>query len=484
MVSVPPKVLISYSHDSPEHEQRVLELADRLRADGIDCTIDQYVVTPAQGWPRWMDKQIRDSDFVVMVCTETYYQRVMGEEEPGKGLGVRWEGHLIYQAIYRAESMNTTFIPVLFESGDNAHIPAPLQSTNYYSLDTRSGYEDLYRRLTNQPRAVKPELGKPRSLPPAERRSEGAADPKVLLSDLPIDRERLDAERRQREANDLLKAKRRQDEQDRSATESNESRSDRQEAERQELVLIGDEAHWRELIAFHDYGHDRFKSVAKSRPFTYSFTEFTIAIEGRMHRLWDAHECFDPAFSGWCAPQEKFSCSTNGQAQEQFWFQETQEIPGGFDPGGFDFRIFGPSARLFRCVGFNVEDNHEYFYGSWGMFLGVRDQQWAIEQTLAAGIKFSKLLCCEAESPMRFMVNWQGLKNRRLVVEPAGYTWDEIGECAENTAQFRGVLPLGASKEVIEQEACAAVGMLIRSVAERKISERELRSFFKSDIGI
>src|SRR5258705_5882703 len=76
MAAGPPKVFISYSHDSPEHEQRVLELANRLRRDGIDCTIDQYVVVPEEGWPRWMDKQIRDSDFVVMVCTETYYQRV------------------------------------------------------------------------------------------------------------------------------------------------------------------------------------------------------------------------------------------------------------------------------------------------------------------------------------------------------------------------------------------------------------------------
>src|SRR6516225_4657152 len=100
MASAPPKVFISYSHDTPQHAQHVLELASRLRADGIDCIIDQYVVSPAEGWPRWMDKQIRDSDFVVMVCTETYYQRVMGEEQPGKGLGVRWEGHLIYRAIY------------------------------------------------------------------------------------------------------------------------------------------------------------------------------------------------------------------------------------------------------------------------------------------------------------------------------------------------------------------------------------------------
>jgi len=31
-----PKVLISYSHDSPEHSRRVRALCDRLRADGIE----------------------------------------------------------------------------------------------------------------------------------------------------------------------------------------------------------------------------------------------------------------------------------------------------------------------------------------------------------------------------------------------------------------------------------------------------------------
>jgi hypothetical protein len=63
MASDPTKVLISYSHDSPEHARPVLEMANRLQADGIDCTIE--------GWPRLVDKEIRDSDFAVMVCTET-----------------------------------------------------------------------------------------------------------------------------------------------------------------------------------------------------------------------------------------------------------------------------------------------------------------------------------------------------------------------------------------------------------------------------
>src|SRR5271166_874106 len=185
MASKPPKVLISYSHDSLEHEQRVLMLADRLRGDGIDCMIDQYVLVPEEGWPLWMERQIRDSNFVLMVCTETYLKRVLSEEQPGKGLGVRWEGNSIYNAIYNAGVMNTKFIPLLFGVGDASHIPMPLKGTPFYEALTEAGYEDLYRRLTNQPRAEKPELGKLRSLPPAERKSEGALGSLVNVPNLP-----------------------------------------------------------------------------------------------------------------------------------------------------------------------------------------------------------------------------------------------------------------------------------------------------------
>jgi hypothetical protein len=45
------KVFISYSHDSPEHSERVLALSNRLRALGIDAELDRYHVRPTQGWP-------------------------------------------------------------------------------------------------------------------------------------------------------------------------------------------------------------------------------------------------------------------------------------------------------------------------------------------------------------------------------------------------------------------------------------------------
>jgi hypothetical protein len=176
------EVFISYSHDSVEHVQLVLELSNRFRFDGVDCVLDQYETSPPEGWPRWMDKKIRDSKYVVLICTEPYFRRVMGEEQEGKGLGVRWEGNLIYQHFYNAGTINHRFIPVVLEQNHRQFIPTPLQGATFYSLDNESDYDDLYLRLTDQPKVRKPNLGKRRSLPGRPVKT----NPAMFLS-MPID---------------------------------------------------------------------------------------------------------------------------------------------------------------------------------------------------------------------------------------------------------------------------------------------------------
>ena len=160
-----PRVFISYSWDSPEHLDHVLALANRLRSEGIDANLDQYEPSPPEGWPQWMERQIRTSDFVLVVCTETYLRRFNGEESPGMGHGVRWESLLTVQALYNQGSLNSKFIPVLFESGKFADIPTALQGTTFYQTDQEAEYEKLYRHLTGQLYTEKPKLGKRRELP-------------------------------------------------------------------------------------------------------------------------------------------------------------------------------------------------------------------------------------------------------------------------------------------------------------------------------
>src|SRR5260370_41694668 len=156
-VNVPVAAFVSYSHDSPSHRRRVADLATRLRAEGVDCEVDQWVVSPAEGWPSWMVKRIRDARFVLVVCTEHYHQRVTGLDDDG-GLGSRWEGALITQELYDAGGANTKFIPVVFEPGDVQYRPAFLRGATYYDLSIEGEYDRLYRHLTEQPATEKPPL--------------------------------------------------------------------------------------------------------------------------------------------------------------------------------------------------------------------------------------------------------------------------------------------------------------------------------------
>jgi len=169
---------------------RVLALSNRFREEGVDCNIDQYEESPPEGWPKWMDRQIENADFFLVVCTEIYYRRVMGTEEKGKGLGVRWESTLTYQHLYDAGSENIRFIPVLFQPEDVKHIPKPLKGATFYDIDSRQGYEDLYRRITNQPKHLKPKLGKSKTLPHRERKQDFLV-PQVFLAKLPTTDQKL-----------------------------------------------------------------------------------------------------------------------------------------------------------------------------------------------------------------------------------------------------------------------------------------------------
>jgi hypothetical protein len=166
------KVFISYSHDSEGHKNRVYDLSEKLRRDGIDCHIDQYEISPLEGWARWTRNQIRQADFVLVVCTETYERRYEGTEAAGKGAGAKWEGGIITQELYESEGHNSKFIPVVFSAQDTTHIPLDLRRGTFHIVDSEKGYEGLYRHLTGQPAAVKGVLGKLRPMPALKRRED------------------------------------------------------------------------------------------------------------------------------------------------------------------------------------------------------------------------------------------------------------------------------------------------------------------------
>jgi TIR domain len=178
------KVFISYSWDSEDHKKKVLSLAQALRDDGVHCTTDHYVMSP-DNWDRWMLDQIDESDFVLIICSERYYQRYRGKEEVNKGLGATWESTLIMGQIYDNQGKNGKFYPVFLTPPDRKIIPDGIR-TSFYDLSgydvsnldidpnrliNDGGYKDLYRLITDQPSVLPKKIGTLKKLEPIERLS-------------------------------------------------------------------------------------------------------------------------------------------------------------------------------------------------------------------------------------------------------------------------------------------------------------------------
>ncbi len=65
MTKSPPRVFISYSHDSAEHKEWVLNFATTLRMRGVDAVLDQWDLKPGDDLPHFMESQLETSESVL-----------------------------------------------------------------------------------------------------------------------------------------------------------------------------------------------------------------------------------------------------------------------------------------------------------------------------------------------------------------------------------------------------------------------------------
>ncbi len=155
-----PKVFLSYSWDSDDHKDWVKEFATRLRADGIDVTLDQWEAVYGDQLPGFMESAVRESQFVLIVCTPNYKAR--SEEREG---GVGYEGDVL-TAEMMTDRNNRKFIPVLRSNTWKNAAPSWLSGKVYSDLSndqySEQNYQDLVRTLLGM-REPPPPIGKPMS---------------------------------------------------------------------------------------------------------------------------------------------------------------------------------------------------------------------------------------------------------------------------------------------------------------------------------
>lgn len=102
---------ISYSHDDANHEKWVESLAKRLELSEVDVVIDNWSLKLGDSMTRFMETAVRNSDFVLMICTPEYKRRSDLREKFGTG----YEAEIL--ATKRLLEGSGRFNPVL-RSGD------------------------------------------------------------------------------------------------------------------------------------------------------------------------------------------------------------------------------------------------------------------------------------------------------------------------------------------------------------------------------
>lgn len=155
-----PKVFISYSWTSPEYEDKVLNLAKRLKTDGINVILDKWLLKPGNDNINFMEKCVKDEtiDYVLILLDKGYTEKA----NKRKG-GVGIETQIISKEVYD-DVEQRKFIPIIFDRNEKGEVDVPvyLRTRFHFDLtreDIENQYVDLVKTIYNKPIYIEPELG-------------------------------------------------------------------------------------------------------------------------------------------------------------------------------------------------------------------------------------------------------------------------------------------------------------------------------------
>ncbi|MCD6384661.1 TIR domain-containing protein [Candidatus Sumerlaeota bacterium] len=157
-----PKVFISYSWSSPQHEQWVINLATELRHSGVDVILDKWDLKEGHDAIAFMEKMVTEPEIkkVIIISDRVYAQKA----DSRKG-GVGTETQIISKEIYDKVEQDK-FVVVIAEKDEsgNPYLPTYYKSRIYIDLSEPDSYienfEKLLRWIYDKPLYKKPKIGK------------------------------------------------------------------------------------------------------------------------------------------------------------------------------------------------------------------------------------------------------------------------------------------------------------------------------------
>lgn len=157
-----PKLFISYSWSSHDHEQLVLQIATELTESGVDVILDKWDLKEGHDAYAFMEKMVTDPEInkVAIISDRNY-----AEKADGRSGGVGTETQIISREVYEKQEQDK-FVVVVTDRDESgkAHLPTYYKSRIYIDLSEPDSYaenfEKLLRWIYNKPLYVKPEVGK------------------------------------------------------------------------------------------------------------------------------------------------------------------------------------------------------------------------------------------------------------------------------------------------------------------------------------
>jgi hypothetical protein len=156
------RAFTSYSWSSPTHESWVLNLASRLREDGVDVILDKWDLKPGHDSYQFMESMVTDPTVtkVMMVCDRAYV-----EKANSRAGGVGTESQIISPELY-GQGAQDKYAALMTESDadGNAFTPVFYKGRIFFDFRTaekfEESYEQLLRWLVDRPLHIKPKVGK------------------------------------------------------------------------------------------------------------------------------------------------------------------------------------------------------------------------------------------------------------------------------------------------------------------------------------
>lgn len=160
--SEPPVVFISYSWASEQHKTWVINLARRLRANGVDVRLDRWDVRLGHDLNLFMERYADPSARVIVILSDDYGPKA--DQRGQQPSGVATETTIVSATVYRDLGSNRV-VPLVPDSGTvegEPIVPTYLVGRNWidFRSDNETAYEHLLRDLHQAPLEAAPPLGK------------------------------------------------------------------------------------------------------------------------------------------------------------------------------------------------------------------------------------------------------------------------------------------------------------------------------------